>query len=82
MAIQNDPLPYDADLEGQALWSIGTVAQRTGLSRSTVYRYVRRGVLPQRRRIGPGRVGWLATEIIAWMEGRPRHEEIRPGRRH
>lgn len=82
MARLDDPLPYDADLEGQALWSIGTVAERTGLSRSTVYRYVRRGVLPPRRRIGPGRVGWLATEIIAWMEGRPTHDEIRPSQRY
>lgn len=71
------PLPYDPENSDQALWGIGTVAERTGLSRATVYRYVRRGLLPQRRRIGPGRVGWLATEIIAWMEARPEQESRR-----
>lgn len=74
-----EPLPYDPELSGQALWGIKTVVERTGLSRSTVYRYVRRGMLPPGRRVGPGRVAWLATEIIAWMESRP-EQEIETGR--
>jgi prophage regulatory protein len=53
------------------LWGIKTVVQRTGLSRATVYRYTMKGILPPRRRVGPGRVAWLASEMIAWIESRP-----------
>jgi prophage regulatory protein len=53
------------------LWSVNTVRMRTGLSRATVYRYVGRGQFPKHRRIGPGRVAWVASEVIAWMASRP-----------
>lgn len=74
MAGTTEPLPFDAEINRQALWGIKTVVERTGLSRATVYRYVSRGILPPRRRVGPGRVAWLASEIIAWMESRPELE--------
>lgn len=54
------------------LWSIRTVALKTGLSRASIYRYAARNLFPARRRIGPGRVAWLASEVLAWMESRPR----------
>lgn len=57
---------------GQALWGINTVVERTGLSRATVYRYTTRGILPSRRRVGPDRVACLASEVIAWIESRPK----------
>ena len=53
-------------------WSLGTVVLKTGLSRASIYRYAARGLFPARRRIGPGRVAWLASEVLAWMESRPR----------
>jgi predicted DNA-binding transcriptional regulator AlpA len=53
-------------------WSIKTVAQKTGLSRASIYRYVARNLFPARRRIGPGRIAWLASEVISWMQSRPR----------
>lgn len=74
MASHAQQLSFDTDVNGQALWGIKTVVERTGLSRATVYRYVNSGILPQRRRIGPGRVGWLASEIIVWMESRPEQD--------
>ena len=51
----------------ELLWNIKTVIQKTGLSRATIYRYTRRNLFPQKRRIGPNRVGWLAAEVIAWV---------------
>jgi prophage regulatory protein len=54
------------------LWSLKTVVLKTGLSRASIYRYAARGLFPARRRIGPGRVAWLASEVLAWMESRPR----------
>jgi predicted DNA-binding transcriptional regulator AlpA len=44
---------------------------KTGLSRASIYRYLARNWFPARRRIGPGRVAWLASEVVAWMETRP-----------
>lgn len=71
MPSSTDFSPLAFEDRGQALWGIKTVVERTGLSRATVYRYTTRGILPPRRRVGPGRVAWLASEIIAWIESRP-----------
>jgi prophage regulatory protein len=57
---------------GDEFWSIRVVALKTGLSRASIYRYAARNLFPARRRIGPGRVAWLASEVLAWMESRPR----------
>ena len=56
----------------EELWNIRTVVQKTGLSRATIYRYVRCNLFPPRRRLGPGRIAWLASEVLAWMHTRPR----------
>lgn len=71
MPVSTEYLPRSADADGHALWGIKTVVERTGLSRATVYRYTTKGILPPRRRVGPGRVAWLASEMIAWIESRP-----------
>ncbi len=55
----------------EIFWDIRTVAKRTGLSRATIYRYMARGAFPPRRKVGPGRVAWLASEVIAWSSSRP-----------
>jgi len=39
-----------------------------GKSRSTIYRWVRTGLLPAPRRIGPNSIGWLQSEIDEWIE--------------
>ncbi len=64
------PVPSD-----QLLWNIETVSLRTGLSRATIYRYIKRKLFPPQRRIGPNRVGWLAAEVIAWVAALPRPGE-------
>jgi len=53
------------------LWSIKAIIARTGLSRSTVYDYIAQGLFPRQRRLGPRRVGWLASEVRAWIANRP-----------
>ena len=53
------------------LWSFKAVAAKTGLSRSSIYSYVAQGLFPWQRRLGPRRVGWLASEVRAWIAGRP-----------
>lgn len=43
------------------------VRERTGLSRTTIWRLERRGIFPKHRRISPNVVGWLEQEVNAWM---------------
>lgn len=41
-----------------------------GLGYSTVWRLERAGDFPARRRLSAGRVGWLQSEVQAWIDGR------------
>ena len=56
------------------------VEQMTGLSKVTRWRGEKDGTFPKRRQISPGRVAWLESEVIAWMESRP-HSEIQSPKR-
>jgi len=68
------------DSPDELLWNIKTVILKTGLSRASVYRHMKRGLFPQRRRIGPNRVAWVAREILAWIETCPCLPRAREGR--
>jgi len=47
------------------------VESRTGLSRSTIYARIAAGTFPPPIDLGGGRaVGWLASEIDAWIQER------------
>lgn len=48
------------------------VAQIVGISRATVFRLERSGDFPRRVQVGPRSVGWLLSEITAWLEACPR----------
>lgn len=39
---------------------------------STIYDWENRGILPPRRRIGPNTSGWPLSELLEWLESRPR----------
>ena len=47
------------------------VTERTGLSRTSLWRREKAGQFPARRRLGPNAVGWVEAEITAWIEARP-----------
>lgn len=63
----------------ELLWNIKTVILKTGLSRPSIYRYMKRGRFPARRRVGPNRVAWVASEILAWIETCPCLPRAREG---
>ena len=44
------------------------VEARTGLSRSTIYLKVAQGSFPRPVSLGPRAVGWVASEVEAWLE--------------
>lgn len=46
------------------------VEQRTGLSRSTIYLYIKMGEFPKPYRLGMKTVGWLESEINEWIVAR------------
>ena len=64
-----------ADQLDELLWNIKTVILKTGLSRPSIYRYMKRGRFPSHRRVGPNRVAWVPAEVVAWIEGCPRLDQ-------
>ena len=48
------------------------VMERTGLSRTSLWRRVRAGTFPAPIEIGPNAIGWPASAITTWLENRPR----------
>ena len=44
--------------------------QLTGLSRTTRWVLERRGLFPTRRRLTANSIGWLESEVHAWMASR------------
>ncbi len=42
------------------------LAERLGISRTTLWRWERAGRLPRKRRVGPNVTGWLESEIEEW----------------
>jgi prophage regulatory protein len=48
------------------------VIVQTGLSRTTIWRKVRRGHFPPPIQLGENSGGWPEDEIVAWVANRPR----------
>lgn len=44
--------------------------QATKLSRTTLWRLEREGKFPSRRKLSGNAVGWLESEVDAWIESR------------
>ena len=45
------------------------VEARTGLSRSTIYAGMSKGIFPEAVRLGPRAVGWREADIAHWLDG-------------
>lgn len=46
---------------------LSEVKARTGLSRSTIYLHISNGIFPRPISLGARCVGWLESEIDAWI---------------
>lgn len=44
-----------------------TVLDRTGLSRSTLYRKIERGAFPRQVKISDRCAGWYESDVAAWL---------------
>jgi len=51
------------------------VRRLTGLSRTTIWRMVRKGEFPVPRRLSTNAIGWIASDVEAWIAAR---EPTRP----
>jgi prophage regulatory protein len=44
------------------------VVSKTGYSRMQIYRLEKAGEFPKRVRLGPNSVGWVESEVDAWID--------------
>ncbi len=56
--------------EGDRLLTVREVAERTRLSRATIYKMVRDGDFPRQVQIGANKVAWLRSEVDDWIQSR------------
>lgn len=50
----------------------GSLMAFTGLGYTTIFKLEREGKFPARRKLSPGRVGWLKSEVEVWLANRER----------
>jgi prophage regulatory protein len=62
---------------GDRLLDLDQVSDRTTLARSTIWQLENAGQFPRRRQITANKVGWLESEIEAWIAGLPTVREAR-----
>ena len=54
----------------QIILRLPTVQNITGAKRSTIYAWIKEGTFPKPVRLGERSVGWLKTEVQAWVNSR------------
>ena len=47
----------------------------TGVSRSSIYKWMDEGKFPPSRQLGERAIAWDSREIAKWVDSRPVHEE-------
>jgi prophage regulatory protein len=55
---------------GQRIMRERECRQASGLSRSARLRQERAGTFPQRVKLGPASVGWIADEVFSWVRAK------------
>lgn len=54
----------------QTVLRLPAVKARTGLSRSTIYACIAQGRFPKQVSLGARAVGWLESDVEAWLQAR------------
>ena len=57
-------------ITGDAVLKLPEVTKQTSKCRSSIYQSVKNGTFPPPIKLGERSVGWLASEITAWIESR------------
>lgn len=58
-----------ARMTEERLLTAKEVQKRTGLSRTTIYRYVRNGTFPEPRKLSAGAIRWNSSVIESYILG-------------
>lgn len=56
--------------ENSLVLDLRGVIELTTLSQSTIYALAKKGEFPKQKRIGPNRVVWERSEVVAWLEAK------------
>lgn len=62
--------------DAQHILRLNKVLDRTGLSRSTLYRKMERGTFPKQVRISERCVGWRETDVEGWLRNPMYYEHV------
>jgi prophage regulatory protein len=54
------------------IYRIAEVQHITGVSRTTLWRWVNSGCFPAQVRLGSRNIGWVSTDIDEWIENLPK----------
>lgn len=53
-------------MENAKILRMPAVIARVGVSRPTIYLWIKNGTFPAQLKIGPNAAGWLASEVLGW----------------
>jgi len=59
----------------QRILRLRGVQNLTGLSRSSIYNFMREGTFPRSIPLGRRAIGWREQDILNWIECRARHND-------
>jgi prophage regulatory protein len=65
-----DRAPDDTRAAALKLLRFPAVRERTGLSRSTIWRLERQGAFPRHHRISANAVAWIEADIAKWIRSK------------
>ena len=60
------------DGSSEVLLPLEEVLRRTACKRSTLYRWIKKGLFPASVKLGPRRVAWRKSEVDRWIATRSR----------
>ncbi len=63
----------------KTIWRLPQVMAHTGLSRSSIYEKIGKGEFPAPINLGIRSVGWIADEIVDWINEQIRRSRERRG---
>ena len=67
--VEGNPRAFDG-VRGLRLLRFSAVRERTGLSRSTIWRLEQCGACPKHRRISANAVAWVEGEVMSWIQSK------------
>jgi len=59
----------------QRMLRLPEVRDITGVSRSSIYKWVDEGAFPRPKQLGARAIGWDSRELTDWMDKRPTQQE-------